>query len=274
MALAQGLGADVRLEGLVVLADLALDADQAMLHDAGDVVPGIQELVEVHRNAAPTTSEVRSIGYAIADRNYDLVLGLRRHRDWVTIRPRSFEAALDSLRRAYKAVVADVSNDVEGERQCGSVDVEDRNLMARSTTASADVVMVVGTPGPRGIHRLVRLIATLVDHGVDAGRLLPVVNRAPRGPRQRSEITAALGALTQPFTTGTPLPSPVFVSEKRRLDELLHAGARLPEALIGPVGIGVRMMLERARQDSAAPASEPELVTVTPGSLGSWYEDT
>src|SRR4051812_18903929 len=46
MALAQGLAADVRLADLVALVDLALDADQAMLHDAGDIVPGVQELVD------------------------------------------------------------------------------------------------------------------------------------------------------------------------------------------------------------------------------------
>jgi hypothetical protein len=273
MAIAQGLAADVRLGGLVTLADLALDADQAMLHDAGDVVPGIQELVELHRNARPATADVRSLAYTVTDRGYDLVLGLRRHRDWVTIRPRSFDATVSSLRRAYKAVITDVSNDLEGERQCGSIDVEERNLMARSTTAAADVVVVVGAPGPRGIHRLVRLIAAVVEHGVDAGRILPVVNRAPRGPRQRSEITAALGALTQPFTAATPLPSPIFVGERRRLDEVLHAGARLPDALVSPVCGGVRMMLERVHDDSSEAATEPDLVPVTPGSLGSWYEE-
>src|SRR5205085_729703 len=56
IALAQGLGSDVRYGGLVLLADLALNADQAMLHDARDVVPGVQELVEAHRNGEPATS--------------------------------------------------------------------------------------------------------------------------------------------------------------------------------------------------------------------------
>ena len=109
-----------------MLADLALEADQAMLHDAGDVVPGIQEVVEIHRTAVPSATDVRALAYTVADRNYDLVLGLRRHRDWVTIRPRAFGAALDGLRRAYKTVVADVSNDLEGERSA-----------ARSTSRSA-----------------------------------------------------------------------------------------------------------------------------------------
>ncbi len=96
--------------GWSLLADLALDADQAMLHDAGDVVPGVQELVEIHRNARPPApTDPRSLAFAVTDRHYDLLLGLRRHRDWVTLRPAPFDAALDGLRRAYKAVVADVS---------------------------------------------------------------------------------------------------------------------------------------------------------------------
>jgi MinD-like ATPase involved in chromosome partitioning or flagellar assembly len=273
MALAQGLAADVRIGGLVALADLALDADQAMLHDAGDVVPGIQELVEIHRNAAPSAMDVRQLAYTVTDRNYDLLLGLRRHRDWVTIRPRAFDAALDGLRRTYKTVVADVSNDVEGERQCGSVDVEERNLMARSTTAAADVVVVVGAAGPRGIHRLVRLMAVLVDHGVDEGRILAVVNRAPRGPRNRAEITSALSALTRAFTPAATLPSPAFVGDRRRLDEILHAGGRLPDPMVSPVSAAVRMMLERRDDSAASRGSLPALVPVAPGSLGVWSDE-
>jgi hypothetical protein len=268
------LAADVRLGGLVVLADLALDADQAMLHDAGDVVPGLQELVEIHRNAVPSATELRSLAYAVTERNYDLVLGLRRHRDWVTIRPRSFDAALDGLRRAYKAVVADVSNDLEGERQCGSIDVEERNLMARTTTSTADVVVVVGGTGPRGIHRLVRLIAAAVDHGVDPTNILPVVNRAPRSPRHRAEITAALAALTQPVTGPTPLPSPIFIGERRKFDEVVHAAGRLPDSVAGPVSTGVRMMLDRTPDPRHDTNAGHELVPVARGSLGSWYDDS
>ncbi len=49
MALAQGLAATAGQAGMVLLADLALHADQALLHDAGDVVPGVQELADAHR---------------------------------------------------------------------------------------------------------------------------------------------------------------------------------------------------------------------------------
>ncbi|MEA2842489.1 MAG: hypothetical protein QOJ69_160, partial [Actinomycetota bacterium] len=65
MALAQSLGDDVRAAGLVLLADLRLHAEQAMLHDVRDVVPGIQELVEAHRSRRPTPEEVRALTFSV-----------------------------------------------------------------------------------------------------------------------------------------------------------------------------------------------------------------
>ncbi|MEY2465041.1 MAG: hypothetical protein QOH64_3179, partial [Acidimicrobiaceae bacterium] len=277
MALAQGLGADVRHGGSVLLADLALDADQAMLHDAGDVVPALQELVDAHRSGVPTTQEIRSLTFAVPDRHYHLLLGLRRHRDWITIRRRAFEITLDSLRRSFKVVVADVSPDLEGEAECGSIDVEERNLLARTSISQSDVVMLLGLPGPKGIHRLVRLIATTVGFGVDASRILPVVNRAPRNPRPRAELTAALAHLTRPITgAGAPVCAPVYLPERRRIDDLVRDGARLPSALATTLAGAASALLDRSPSDAAANGaafpSIAEPVAVVPGSLGAWHD--
>ena len=274
IALAQGLGSDVRLGGLVLLADLALDADHAMLHDVGDVMPGVQELVEAYRNGEPSSAEVRALTFGAGERPYDLLLGLRRHRDWVTVRPRAFDAALDGVRRMYKAVVADVDPDVEGETQCGSVDVEERNLFARAVTAHADVVVVVGVPTPKGIHRTVRTVDALLEHGVPAARIVPVMNRAPRSPRARAELTSTYGALVQPRVASTrAIAGPVFVPERRHLDDIIETGKRLPTALTAPVTAAVQAVLDHIdpREEPPAPTEEP--VAVARGSLGSWAED-
>ena len=147
-----------------------------------DIVPGISELVEVCRSGQPTLQEVRSLAYAVADREYALLLGLRRSRAWATVRPRSFAAALDALRRADKIVVADVDAEVEGEDEGGSMDVEERHVMARTALSTATVVMVVGAPGMKGVHSLVRVTSEILAFGVPSASVLPVINRARAPP--------------------------------------------------------------------------------------------
>lgn len=271
-ALSQGLADDPRNASTVLLADLALHADQAVLHDAGDIAPGLPELVDAHRMGVPPVDDVRSLTFAVTDRDYSLLLGLRRHRDWVTLRPRSLEAALASLRRAYRIVVADVEPDLEGEDQCGSVDVEDRNLLARTAVGDADVVVVVGLGGPKGIHATVRTLDGVLEHGVDPGRVVTVINRAPRNPRTRAEITRTLADLTSGLRGGRALPSPVFVPERRRIDDLLRDGHRLPSACSAPITAAVAGLLADDRPAAAARADEGEPVAVVPGSLGTWSD--
>jgi hypothetical protein len=266
MALAQALAQD-GAPGSVVLADLALHADQAMLHDAGDIAPGVQELVESHRTGHPSADEVRRATFAVDDRDYRLLLGLRRHRDWTAIRPRVFEAALDGLRRAFGVVVADVDADLEGEGECGSVDVEERNAMARTAVRSAGVVVVVGLPGPKGVRDLSRTARDVVALGTSPGDVVTVVNRAPRNPRARAEIESTVAALTP----GTDLAAPVLVPERRRFDELLRDAARLPVAMGEPVAAAVRLLLARPTRPGHD-ARAPEPVAVVPGSLGRWHD--
>lgn len=106
--------------GAVVLADLCLRADQAVLHGIGDVIPGLPELVDAHRLGHPSPEEVGRLLFAIDERGYRLLLGLRRHRDWAALRTRSLGHALAGLRRCHDVVVADVDDDLEGEAETGS----------------------------------------------------------------------------------------------------------------------------------------------------------
>ena len=274
MALAQGLGTTSRHHGLVVLADLALHADLALLHDAGDVVPGLQELVEAHRTATPSVEAVRAHAFAVDERGYDLLLGLRRHRDWPVLRPRAVQAAIDGLLRSYRLVVADLDADVEGDDEVGSVDVEERNVLARTALARADLVVVVSRPGLAALRRLVLTLDELHRFGVGADRLLPVVTYAPRRGRARAEITDAVARLTEgldPELAGG-LPGPVFVGERRGLDELHRAARPLPHSLVAPLTELVEGLLDRAPLVPAGVTSlEP--VPVAAGSLGAWADD-
>lgn len=251
VALAQGLDR-------ALLADFALHAEQALLHDARDVVPGVQELVEAFRAGR---AEVADFVFAVEERGYDLLLGLRRARAWPALRPRAFEAAFDALRAAYPVVVCDVDADVEGESEGGSVDVEDRNVMARTVLRAADAVVVVAVPGMKGLHSLLRVVADLRAFGVALDRLLPVVNRAPRSRRARAETAAAFAALLGP----TAVAAPLFLPE-RDVDTAFRDGVRLPAAIVTPLAGAVESLGRRA--------VEPRLpVRVQPGSLAAWSFD-
>lgn len=265
IALAQGLAADGR--GTVLLADLCRVADQAMLHDSRVVVPSIQEVAEAHRSGSPAPADVRDQTFAVVERGYRLLLGLRRPRHWVTLRPQAFESTLDTLQAAFDLVVADVEADLEGEQETGSVDVEDRHLMARATAGRATAVVVVGTPGIKGVHALVRTILELLDFGVPGHRILPVVTQAPRSPRDRAELSAALGDLvtTSLGASGASLPSPVFLP-RRRVDAALRDGVALPGPLPGLLAGAVGHLLDRPQVDVPAPAAATPQ-RVVPGSL-------
>lgn len=269
MAVAAALGTDPRYRQLVLLADLALDAEQAMLHDARDVVPGVQELVEAFRTGVPTSAEIRSLVFSTDRGEYHLLLGLRRHRDWAGLRPRAFEAAIERLLHSYRVVVADIDSEVEGEPQCGVIEVEDRNLLARTVARRAGVVGVVGTPGVKGLHSMVRVVSDLLEFGVAAERLLPVINRAPRSGRARAELTSTFAELLDGDRRG--VASPIYVTERRRLDEALRDGIPLPLSMGQQVATAALALLG-TREQPLLEAPEPEPELVAPGSLGSWAD--
>jgi MinD-like ATPase involved in chromosome partitioning or flagellar assembly len=265
IAVAQGLSAGGRS---TVLADLARNAEQAVLHDARDVVPGVQELVEAHRNGVPSAADVVGLTFSVVERGYALLLGLRRARYWPSLRPRAFTTAFASLRRAFDVVVCDLTADFEGESDAGSVDVEERNVGARTAAAEAEVVLVVGRPGVKGVHALVRVLADLGVAGVPAGRIVPVIVGAPRSPRAKAEIASALSELSRPALGGGATPSPLFLPT-RPVDTALRDGAPLPSPLPDRAAAAVTAVVDRLGPRASA-AIEP--TPIVPGSLGSFSD--
>ena len=144
----------------------------------------------------------------------------------------------------------------------GSIDVEDRNTMARVAARDADVVFTVGSAGLKGVHSLVHLLEELVEHGVEPRRIVPVVNRAPRKPARRGALMAAVNELAS-----TRVASPLLLPE-RRVDEALRDGVALPAPL-------PQLLLDAfdnvvARAGAAAPGPVALPTRVQPGSLGAW----
>jgi hypothetical protein len=279
IALAQGIAAGTWLDGhagsdggrrstapAVLLADLCLTADQAMLHDARTLVPGVQEVVEAHRTAVPRLADLHEQTFDVPERGYRLLLGLRRQRHWATLRPRAVETTLDSLQRLADVVVADVEPDVEGEAETGSLEVEERNLLARATMARADVVAVVGEPSMKGLVALVRTIADLIGFGVPVERLLPVVSRSPRSPRQRGELASTVAELLGASAGAVSgRMCPVLHLPARDLDPWLRDGTPLPAPLPRTTARAVAAVLERAGSTAASTGAEPE--RIRPGRL-------
>jgi hypothetical protein len=262
-ALAQGLGSDVRHAGQVCLVDLALRAEQAMLHDARDVAPGIEDLVEAHRAGQVTRDQTRRHTFQVDERGYHLLLGLRRARGWVGVRPRAFDAAFASVTHAYRWTVCDCDADVDGEAEVGSADVQDRNHMARTALGQCDVTFVVGAPGLKGVHSLVRVIAELLDFGLAPERIVPVVNRAPRSHRARAEVGRTLAELLDGRALATA--TPVFVPE-RHVDDAFRDSTPLPSAITVPLAAACAAVAVR----TPARARPSPHVPVAVGSLGHW----
>ena len=270
MALAQGL-ARYASRRQVLLADMALRSGQAMLHDSRDVIPGLLEFVDSHRLGVPNPEESDAAVHTFPERGYDLLLGLRHERDWVSIAARSLSASWTTMLSRYSTTVCDITGDFDGADQTGSNDIEDRNRLSRMAARQADIIAVVGSPGAWGVHHLVRTILSLHDMGVTCDRVLPVINHAPRQPRARAGLAATLADLTgSRISDADLLPSPIFLPTRRNLELTLRDGQALPKALTEPLASAINALLDLAPVTEPATEEILEPVPVAPGSLGTW----
>jgi hypothetical protein len=263
-ATAAGLGANAPTGRTgVLLLDAALHAEQAMLHGTPDVVPGLPELIDAHRIGQPGAAETTSLTYSIDGRGYQLMLGLRRHRDWATLRPRSTQSAIAGLRNTFDWIVADVDPDVESEAVTGSADVEDRNLLSRAILGEAGAVVVCAVAGMKGAHAMCRTIDDLIAFGVPVRSIQPLVNHAPRQPRARAELTAAITRLAaQSVGRSSDLRPPVFIPSRRSIETAHRDATRLPASLASAVVDAVAdvLALDIVRRDGP--------IMIVPGTLG------
>jgi hypothetical protein len=140
-------------------------------------------------------------------------------------------------------------------------------------------VLVLGSTGVAGTATQVQVMRDLLELGVPPERLVPVVNRAPRNPRARAEVGRALVELLEavrPGRTERLASTPLFVPERRRLDDALRDDGRLPAALVQAVAEPVRALLDRATAAEAVggetdpPVEADGLARIVPGSLPKW----
>lgn len=241
----------------VVLLDGCRRGDLAMYHDVGDVIPGLPELVELHRGDDADPDEVRDLEFD-SGRGYRLVLGMRRPRDWAGLRGPSISASFDGLRRTHAAVVVDLESDLETEAETGSVDVEDRHAVALSVARHADAMVVVSRTDLKGVHTAARLVHDLARVGTPHQRIVVIGNHAPRAGAARSGAARAIRSLC-----GEDPTTVAFVRPHRGLDGIHNTVDRLPGTLGRPVLDAVRSALAA---EPVTPSIEPRQVRV--GELG------
>jgi len=273
MAIASHFAADTSVQRgstdkRIALIDASLNGDQALLHDLGDVVPGLQELVDLHRTANPSVGDVRNHFWFTPRHGYDVLPGLRRHRDWSSLRRRSTLAALASILNAYDIVVADTDSDLEGEEQTGSIDVEDRNFLARELATNADLVVVSARSGISGLSRSLQTFRDLVELGVQTERVLLVVIGAPRSTRQRSELTRTTLRLFNEAFPSHSLATPVMVPIRRDLEPFFHDGTAPPRSALGSISAAVTERLGLIERLEPRPNFQQAPVPIVPGHLG------
>ena len=264
IAVAQGMAVD---DTRVLLMDCCLHAEQAMLHDGDGAQPGLVDVLELHAGSTPEHRVVRQLTMDVVERGYHLLPGLARARQWPRVRSGSLDAAVRSLRAAFETVVADVDADVEGEMEGGSLEVEERNTLARTMTAAADVVIVVWQPAMKGVHALVRTVVDLIEFGVETHRLLPVVNMALGADAAADEAAGAIRHLLDAVPGGRRVEPPL-VAPTADIEACVRGGGPLPTAWASLLAGAATAMLERIgrRTDEATPTP------VGVGSLGHWVD--
>ncbi len=241
---------------LVLLADLARRADQAFLHRVEEAPAGLLALIQAGRYRPLMGPDIQRATVGVAGARagagagsgagagagFRLLPGLRRPRHWTAVTPSAFDQVLSCLLELFDLVVADITGDLEGEADGGSIDVEERNHPARACAGAADVVVVVGRWGANGARRLTQLVNELLDLGVEPARIQPVVTRSDGYGRWRQPQSAG------PRMCGLPA-APVALSP-------------------GTPGAAVAAVVAARLDRIARPERGPALVPVRPGSLG------
>lgn len=263
MAIAEAYGGASEPTRSVILIDGCRRSDQAMLHDVGDLIPGLQEATAAFQQRGSAVPRDFAFDFS-AERGYHLLLGLRRPRYWAALRRRAFNALVGAVAAEFDVAVWDLDPDTEGEDETGSIDVEERNMVSRTVLQKAHVVVVVGRSDAKGVYSLSRLIRELIDFGVEDTRILPVFNCAPRRPPAKAGLNAALTSLLG--SAGENLRSPVFIP-RRGVDRSVREGKPMPHTLRSTIYGAVESVFKTS--DTLGFSGDiPEPVRIKPGSLG------
>lgn len=216
----------------VVLADFALDADQHVRHGVAPGHDGMFELAEALRHAPVDPLTLPTVAQPVG---YDLLCGLRRRQEWTVLSTSIAEQVLTALEQRGGLVIADIGVDLDGRVESGSLDLEERNALARVAADRATTVVVVGRWSTTGIHRLTRTLLDLEAHGVPRDRVRPVLNHAPRHRAGQALARATVQRLLAEVTEG-PWPAPGCLAHDPGVERSVREATRLPPRFVRRVG--------------------------------------
>ena len=274
IALAQAFGS---IGSRVTLLDASLDASLALMVGSTGLVPSLQHLVELHRLSSPTGEDLRPFLHPCPDHGFALVPGLRRHRDWTSLGDHAVAATIASLRHCSGLLIADIDPDLEGESETGSFDIADRNSLSRRIAMGADVVVVTGRPDLVGVSRIVRILADLIELGVETSCIRTVVLRPARTALSPAEIRRSLDHLLLELRPSLDPPPTSFLDLPKGLDALMLDALPLPGSFVDSMRSIVEPVLGSgwstpATSDPvprpAGPRSPQDAEPIVPGSLG------
>jgi len=244
VSLARALAALAERAADVVLADLVLDAPHRALHALDPDAPGLSELIAASRFGPPPDPALATALHPTGA-GYRVLPGVQHHHDWIGLGERAAATALDAVRAAAPWIVAHTDRDLEGEPDTGSFDIADRNVLARTAVAAADLVVVAAGDDRAGRLGALSTLQALARYGVPTDRTLLVLDPT----RVRARPVTPEGANVLRLGRG------------RRVD--LRLGA----------AVLARLVPDRGSGGPPGPDSAGGPEPIVPGSLGSCDHD-
>lgn len=174
-----------RASGPTVLVD-GQDVSPALAQRLGLApIPNIRTAIDMVLHGS---GELPEAVLAVAAGSFGLLAGLTNPADWGQIRAQDAADVVQELRTQYTHVVVNVGPILEDLPGVGG---PDRYGLTRALTASADVLVGVGSPTPVGVARLIGWVAEVAT--LAPGRPIHLaVNRAPGSRFIRGEVEAEI----------------------------------------------------------------------------------
>jgi MinD-like ATPase involved in chromosome partitioning or flagellar assembly len=228
-------------------AHLAGRGEGAVLVDADDVGPSVAQRLGlgVYPNLRTAIDvihnrkgELANVLMEMPSGGFEVLGGLANRRDWFELRPADVSETVLELARVRGHVIINVSSRLEDLPAMGG---PARYGVTRSMLALADVVVLVATPTPIGVARVIDWIAE-AQPLIEATPLFVAFNAFNGGTFKAAEIDAELRQVYQPRSV-------VFIPHDKNLAHATWQGV-LPGR--GPFVRGLKNLAEKVAPSARA----------------------